>query len=47
MEGFGGTLRSFLDEIGLLVESLSGFALVIFLGLLVVAVLVVFGLVRR
>ena len=47
MEGFSGTLRSFLDEFGLLVESLSGFGLVIFLGFVVAAVFVVFGLVRR
>ncbi len=47
MEGFSGTLRSLLDELWLLVESLTGFGLVILLGLGVAALLVVFGLLRR
>ncbi len=47
MEGFSGTLRSLLDELGLLVESLGGLGLVILLGLVVAAVLVVFGLIRK
>ena len=47
MEGFSGTLRSLLDDLLLLAESLSGFVLVILLGFVVVALLVTFGLVRR
>ncbi len=47
MEGLSETLRSLLDELWLLVESLSGFGLVILLGFIVAALLVTFGLVRR
>ncbi len=47
MEGMDRTLRLFLDELGLFVESLGAIGSMIALGFLVAAVLVVYGLVRK